>query len=231
MTIHELRIFELQPGVSVGDFLEFFQGDGASGLRAALRASGIAVPGMWRTASRPAGAPEEILWIREYKNIDQRAAADEALYNSALWKRSLESRSREIVAKVESIDMTPVQVARLAAGPRDHGYQELRHYRLAANALPRMLAFFEDVRRLVGSRGIDVLGWWVAEYQQSERFLWLRKFEDEAAKVRLSREIYESDLWLTRFKPRTMGVIEERILRDLEPISASRMGGHDPIDL
>src|SRR5262249_9024791 len=109
------------------------------------------------------------------------------------------------------------------------GFQELRHYRLAANALPKMLAFFEDVRALVPSYGVKVLAWWVADYKESERFLWLREFKDAEAKAKVNKDLYESDLWLTKYKPRTIGVIEERILRDLEPIPGDHLGGYDEV--
>ncbi|MBI3819179.1 MAG: hypothetical protein HY286_10845 [Planctomycetes bacterium] len=230
MTIHEIRIFELHEGVLPDDFIHFFQGDGTNGLRAALRASEIRVPGMWRTHGRPKGANAEIVWIREFKNNEHKNAAVDRLYKSSLWLEHLKARSDKIVKNVETFDMTPVQAFELAKGPRDRGFHELRHYRLASNALPRMLAFFEDVRRLVGERGVRVLAWWCADYQNSERFLWLREFADFETKIRLSKEIYESELWLSKFKPRAMGVIEERVVRDLEPVAAARIGGHDPVD-
>lgn len=230
MTVHELRIFELTKGSTSADFIQFFHRDDKTDLRAALRGQGITVPGAWRTVGRPAGAPEEIVWIRAFKNVENQAASIEKLYNSKLWLDKLKGEADRIVEKVEAIHMTPIQAAELAKGPRDRGFHELRHYRLANNALPKMLAFFEDVRRFVGGRGVRVLAWWCAELQDSERFLWLREFKDAETKVKLSKEIYESELWLSKFKPRTVGVIEERILRDLEPIPAAAMGGYDPIE-
>lgn len=230
MTLHELRIYELTPGTSAADFYNFFHKDGKTDLHAALRERGVGVAGMWKTAGRAADMPVEVLWIREFKNEAAYAAATKDLYSSKLWLDKLKPEAKAIVAKVESIPMTPLQVFELAKGPRDRGFQELRHYRLAFNAAPKMLQFFEDVRRFVGARGVRVLGWWLAEYQETERFLWLREFKDSETKAKLSKEIYESEIWLSEFKPRTVGVIEARIVRDLEPVPAELAGGYDPVD-
>jgi hypothetical protein len=122
------------------------------------------------------------------------------------------------VVSVEAIELAPCDASELVRGPRDRGFHELRHYRLAAGTTPRMLALFEDVRRLMPEHEVRVLAWWTARYQGTERFVWLREFKDAAHKARIMKDLYESERWLRDFKPRTVGMIEERLLRDLLPL-------------
>jgi hypothetical protein len=132
-------------------------------------------------------------------------------------------------ADVETIDLTPCDTRELLRGPRDRGIHELRHYRLAPGATAKMLTFFADVRRVMPEHDVRVLAWWTARHQGSERFLWLREFKDAAHKARVMKDLYESERWLRDFKPRTVGVIEERILRDLVPLPAAALDGHQPL--
>ena len=229
MAIHELRTYRLARGAGIDAMARFFHGDGRTDYRAALREAGIPFVAGWRTASIAAGAAEEFVWIRAFENGIHKQEACDRLYGSQLWKDKLKREAEEIVTEVATVDLTPLEARELLAGPRARGLHELRHYRLAANALPRMLAFFEDVRRLMPKHGVRVLAWWAAEVDGSERFLWLREFESPEHKARAFPQIYESDLWRTQFKPRAVGLIEERILADLEPIPAERLGGHDPL--
>lgn len=230
MTIHELRHFRLAPGVPFERMLQFFQRDGRTDLRAALRAAGIPVLGAWRRTNPTKPEQAEFLWFRAFESPAHKEEACARLYASKLWKERLEAEAEEIVAEVEAMDLTPLDARALLEGPRARGFHELRHYRLATNAMPKMLAFFEDVRRLVAKCGVRVLASWAGEREGTERFLWLREFENAEEKVRVSKEIYESERWLSNFKPRAAGVIEERILADLEPLPAAEIGGHDAAD-
>jgi hypothetical protein len=124
---------------------------------------------------------------------------------------------------VETIALTPCDATELLRGPRDRGFHELRHYRLAPGATERMLTFFVDVRRVMPEYDVRVLAWWTARHQGTERFLWLREFKDAAHKARILKDLYESERWLRDFKPRTVGVIEERLLRDLIPLPAAEV--------
>lgn len=228
MVVHELRIFRVAPSVDPTEMLHFFHRDGRTDLHAALRAHGIAALCGWQTVSPPGGAAE-FVWIRAFHSHEHKAAATGQMYQSKLWLDKLKNEADRIVESVEAVDLTPLQAGVLLAGPRDRGFHELRHYRLANNAMPDMLAFFEDVREFVTARGVTVLASWAGRVDGTERFLWLREFPDAAMKVKLSKEIYESEIWLSKFKPRAMGVIEERILRDLQPVPADKFGGHDSL--
>jgi hypothetical protein len=227
--IHELRTYRMANGAGAAAMESFFcesaPGSPGGGYRDALRDAKIPFLGAWR-AAQPDGA-EDFVWIRAFENEDHKKESTAKLYASAAWRDGLKARADEIIENFTSIDLTPLDAAELLRGPRDRGFHELRHYRLASNAMPKMLAFFEDVRRLVPRYGVRVLAWWAAESGGSERFLWLREFESADAKARISKELYESQLWLTKFKPRAAGVIEERILTDLEPIPGARVGGYD----
>jgi NIPSNAP protein len=224
--IHELRAYRLVSGAAAADLVRFFHRDGKSDYHAALRSAGIPMLAAW-SAIRPAGDPAEVVWLRAFESESHKKESCDRLYGSPLWRDRLQKEAEGLVEEVKTLDLTPLEAAALTEGPRDRGFHELRHYRLAPNALPRMLAFFEDVRRLVPKYGVKVLAWWAAEEDGMERFLWLREFESADAKARVMKELYESDLWLSKFKPRALGVIEERILTDLEPLPAASLGGHD----
>jgi hypothetical protein len=227
MVIHELRQFRLAPGVPLERALGFFHRDGRADLRAALRDAGIPVLAAWRRTNPVKPECAELVWIRAFRDPAHKQEACERLYGSKLWKERLEKEADDIVAEVDAMDLTPIEARALLAGPRANGFHELRHYRLAPGALARMLAFFEDVRALMPRHRVRVLAWWTGEAAGTERFLWLREFESLTEKVKISKELYESDLWLSTMKPRTAGVIDERILLDLEPLPASVIGGHD----
>ncbi|MFN0207979.1 MAG: hypothetical protein ACKVS6_16865 [Planctomycetota bacterium] len=229
MTIHELRIYKLQPGVSNAEFIRTMHSDGETDIRANLRDAGIPFIGAWKTANLTADGREEFVWLRAFENAETKASKFNIFYNSDLWKNKLSIDGRKLVDEIETIDLTPLHAVELLNGPRTSGFHELRHYRLAKGATPRMLAFFEDVRRLVPFYQIRVLAWWVAEHKDSERFLWLREFVNAPEKTRISKKLYESDLWLQNYKPRSVGVIEERILRDLQPIPEEEIGRYDAV--
>jgi len=222
MALHELRIFRLTPGTTPQRLFQFFHSESGPCLKAALRDAGISFVGCWSTAGRN----DEVVWIRGFESAEHKRAAVDRLYSSALWKQHLEPQADQLVASVEAIDMTPIRFDELLAR-RGRGFHELRHYRLAPGTLPKMLEFFEDVRRVVPPYGVVVHAWWTAVVDGTDRFLWLREFGDAAHKARVSKELYESSRWLTHFKPRTIGVIEERILKDLEPVPAELVGGYD----
>lgn len=229
MAVHELRIYKLKPGVSNSEFIRYMHSDGKTDIRANLRDAGIPFIGAWKTTNRAPGDSEEFVWLRAFESAEAKEKQTHVFYNSDLWKNKLSLDGAKLVDEVEKLDLTPLHAVELLNGPRTSGFHELRHYRLAKGATPRMLAFFEDVRRLVPYYQIRVLAWWVSEYKDSERFLWLREFVNASEKARISKKLYESDLWLQSFKPRSAGVIEERILRDLEPIPEEEIGRYDTI--
>jgi NIPSNAP protein len=225
MTIHELRTYRLVPGAKLEELLRFFHRDGTTDYRAALRKAGIRFIGAWRTAGRS----DELVWIRSFEDAADKERACKALYDGALWKGELSRLAEDLIDSVETMDLEPLDATALLRGPRADGFHELRHYRLAPGTMPRMLEFFEDVRRIVAEHGVHVLAWWKGMHDGSERFLWLREFDDAAHKERVDRELYGSQRWEKEFWPRTVGVIEERILKDLEPIGSSAIGAHDGV--
>ncbi|MFO0981388.1 MAG: NIPSNAP family protein [Planctomycetota bacterium] len=213
--MHELCTYRVRAGRSVDELIRFFHADGERDYHAALRRADIALVGAWRDAARP----DALVWLR---------ASGDATPKAAAWLEKLAAVA-DMVAAIEALELAPRDVSQLAAGPRDRGCHELRHYRLAPGTTGKMLAFFEDVRRLMPEHGVRVLGWWTATHAGSERFLWLREFRDAAHQRQVTHDLYQSDRWLRDFKPRTIGVIEERILRDLVPVPAAALGGLDPM--
>ncbi|HKE01262.1 MAG TPA: NIPSNAP family protein [Planctomycetota bacterium] len=207
--IHELRIFRREPSASFAQLRDF-----VGRLRVALSRHGIAFLGAWKTAGRD----DELVWIRAFEDAAHKERSTAAFYGSDLWKSDLEKQADALIAHVDAIDMIPHDAKVLLAEPPLRGFHELRHYRLAPGSLPKMLAVYADLPRVVGEHGVRVLASWTAHVDGTDRFLWLREFRDAAHKARVTKDLYESDRWLRDFKPRTVGVIEERILRDLEPI-------------
>ncbi len=225
MGLHELRTYRVAPGASVDELIQFFRRDGQTDYRVALREAEIAFAGAWRTAGRA----DELVWIRAFRSAAEKEAACARLYGGRLWNGGLKEHAVRLVGEVETIDLEVQDARELAAGVTDGAHHELRHYRLAPGALPAMLAFFEDVRRFLAPFEVRVLAWWTARVDGSDRFLWLREFESAEAKERLSYAIYGSAIWLSEMKPRTVGVIEERILKDLIPVPAAAIGAADPL--
>lgn len=226
MPLHELRIFRLSPGVPMERCLEFFHSGHGGDLREALRAAGIPFVAAWTTGGRA----DELVWIRAFESAAHKERACAALYGGPHWNGGLSARAAELIEEVETYDLSPFDVSELRRGPRARGFHELRHYRIAPGTMPKYLSFFEDVRRLNAELGVRVLAWWRGEHEGTERFLWLREFSDAATKARIVDAMYNGERWLRDFKPRVAGVVEERILRDLEPVPESRIGPHDAFD-
>jgi hypothetical protein len=63
---------------------------------------------------------------------------------------------------------------------------------------------------------MNILGSWIGE-EETDLFVWIRRFDSEAERERLYKEVYESDHWKTNVAPRIPDLI------DREQIKVTRM--------
>jgi hypothetical protein len=85
---------------------------------------------------------------------------------------------------------------------------ELRQYVVRPGHREEWVRFFEDeIVPFQTSKGMRIIGSWVGE-SDPEVFVWIRGFKDEADRIQLYQDVYESDEWKTRFAPRTGAMLD-----------------------
>jgi hypothetical protein len=57
------------------------------------------------------------------------------------------------------------------------------------------------------SKGVVVIGSFCAE-QESDLYIWIRRFDNEEARVKLYKDVYESDTWKNEIGPKAGTMIE-----------------------
>ena len=78
---------------------------------------------------------------------------------------------------------------------------ELRQYRAKPGQRDNWVRYIhEKVIPFQTSKGMKILGTWVGE-QEDDLFVWMREFESEEERVRLYKEVYESEEWKERISP------------------------------
>lgn len=94
---------------------------------------------------------------------------------------------------------------------------ELRQYRMRPGQRDEWVQFMEaEIIPFQTSKGMQIMGSWVGE-EDTDLFVWIRRFESEAERVRLYAEVYESDHWKNAIAPRIPTLI------DREQIKVTRM--------
>lgn len=94
---------------------------------------------------------------------------------------------------------------------------ELRQYRTRPGRRDEWVRFFEaEIVPFQTSKGMTVIGSWTVE-DDPDRFVWIRRFESEEDRVRLYKDVYESDHWKTKVAP----ITGELLIR--EEIKVTRM--------
>jgi len=87
---------------------------------------------------------------------------------------------------------------------------ELRRYELRPGTRAEWVEYFEAVVAPFQIRkGVVVAGMFTSE-TEPDVFFWLRRFDDEAARVRLYAAVYEDAEWLSAIKPR----IDSMLIRE-----------------
>jgi hypothetical protein len=98
---------------------------------------------------------------------------------------------------------------------------ELRQYRTKPGQRANWVKFAEEhIIPFQTEKGMVIVGSWVGEQEEDQDlFVWIRKFDGEAERVRLYKEVYESDHWKNNVAPHIGPMLDrERIVvTRLEP--------------
>ena len=75
---------------------------------------------------------------------------------------------------------------------------ELRQYRTKPGKRETWARYFHDeVEPFQRAKGMNITGAYIAE-EEDDLFVWTREFASEEERVRLYKEVYESDEWKNR---------------------------------
>lgn len=81
-------------------------------------------------------------------------------------------------------------------------FYELRKYEIRPGMMESWIRFFDtEIAPFQIARGMVVAGSWRDETDDGV-FVWMRRFEDEAARERLYKAVYEDAVWLSEFRDR-----------------------------
>ena len=79
---------------------------------------------------------------------------------------------------------------------------ELRQYRIKDGKRAEWVKLMEEeIMPFQISKGMVVIGSFVAE-QEPDLYIWIRRFDNEADRERLYKDVYESDQWQNVIKPK-----------------------------
>jgi hypothetical protein len=89
---------------------------------------------------------------------------------------------------------------------------ELRQYRTRPGQQDRWVRLMEEeIIPFQISKGMVVIGSFVGQ-EESDLYVWIRRFESEEERERLYREVYESDFWQNEITPQVGEMLDrERI--------------------
>lgn len=89
---------------------------------------------------------------------------------------------------------------------------ELRQYRTRPGQQERWVRLMEEeIIPFQISKGMVVIGSFVGQ-EESDLYVWIRRFESEEERERLYREVYESDFWQNEITPQVGEMLDrERI--------------------
>ena len=92
-------------------------------------------------------------------------------------------------------------------------FYELRQYRIHPGRMEEWVEFMEtEIIPFQVSRGMVVTGSWRGE-EDDTCYVWMRRFESEAERERLYREVYESDYWKSDVAPRVAELMDRSAIR------------------
>lgn len=100
---------------------------------------------------------------------------------------------------------------------------ELRQYRCKPGQRDRWVKFMEEVViPFQVSKGMVVVGSFVGQ-QESDLYVWIRRFDSEAEKESLYKAVYESDYWKNDVAPKVSEMLdrEKTVVTRIEPTSRS----------
>jgi hypothetical protein len=100
---------------------------------------------------------------------------------------------------------------------------ELRQYRLLPGQRDRWVKFMEEVLiPFQVSKGMVIAGSFVGE-EDPDLYVWIRRFENEAERERLYRDVYESDHWKNVIAPEVSEMLDrpKMVITRLSPTPRS----------
>jgi len=89
---------------------------------------------------------------------------------------------------------------------------ELRQYRIKPGERDRWVRLMEEkIIPFQISKGMVVIGSFVGQ-EETDLYVWIRRFDDEEERERLYREVYQSDYWQNEIRPQVDEMLDrERI--------------------
>lgn len=85
---------------------------------------------------------------------------------------------------------------------------ELRQYRTKPGQRERWVKFMDEVIIPYQiSKGMVVVGSFVGEAEE-DLYVWIRRFDNEAERERLYKEVYENDYWQNEISPQVGEMID-----------------------
>lgn len=100
---------------------------------------------------------------------------------------------------------------------------ELRQYRTKPGQRDRWVKFMEKIIiPFQVAKGVVVVGSFVAE-EEDDLYVWIRRFDSEAERVRIYEAVYESDHWKQVMLPQVVEMLdrERSVITRLEATSKS----------
>lgn len=85
---------------------------------------------------------------------------------------------------------------------------ELRQYRMRPGQKEAWVKLMEEeIIPFQTQHGMVIIGSWVGE-KEEDLYVWMRRFDSEAARVRLYESVYQSDHWKNVIAPRVGELID-----------------------
>jgi hypothetical protein len=100
---------------------------------------------------------------------------------------------------------------------------ELRQYVTRPGQRDNWVKFFEaEILPFQTAKGMQIVASFVGE-ADADAFVWVRRFEDEADRERLYKEVYDSDHWKTNVAPHIPALLDREQIKvtRLNPTPAS----------
>ena len=90
---------------------------------------------------------------------------------------------------------------------------ELRQYKVLPGQMERWQQFFEEeVLPFQLAKGMVILGSFRGE-DDPESWVWIRRFESEAERERLYKDVYESDHWKEEVGPQVPAMLDRSAMK------------------
>jgi hypothetical protein len=100
---------------------------------------------------------------------------------------------------------------------------ELRQYTIKPGKMDEFVRLMEDeIIPFQVAQGMVINGMFRGE-QDETKYVWIRRFENEAEREELYKKVYESDVWKTTFLPRAREMLEKAEVTRIVPTKLSAM--------